>query len=194
MNYSQKFKTLNTSMMFVIPLFLTSLLCSCEQDVKLSNENALQVLNQEYKDFCNAPHKTMASTLTDGNFIELEGYYHQLKSMGLVEVRTENYKNGQSTVHITATQKAVKEYNYIAYTSVAVAKLVPKEIVGISINQETKTAEVIFVGEYEITPFTRLSHRRDLCKAGERFEKKATFIHYDSGWRLKESGESTLPL
>ncbi|MEP0264209.1 hypothetical protein [Dokdonia sp.] len=69
-------------------------------------------------------------------------------------------------------------------------ELVVKDIVGISVNQETKTAIVRFSYITETTPFQkiRFSKRRG-CEITQG-EEEVTFVLYDTGWKIQTETQS----
>ena len=150
---------------------------------------ALYILQKQYKETCNGEVKDFASTAYDGpNYTAYESYFTELKNQGLVTLKVKNYKKGKSTASITHTKLAIQKYNLgTGFNSfkIDLLKFIPKQISGISYSDEGNRAVILFTGDYVPTPFYKIKAKKTRCHKSKNIERKATFVRYDTGWRLE---------
>lgn len=165
-------------------LSMTLLMSFCKGQT-LDKETALEVVKKEYtKDVCKKGIKRSITTLYDADYNDMARNYYELEKMGLVRVTVEKHPKNRQAMRIVSTPKAEAEFDFSSTVNVLV--FVPTEVIGISVNEGSHTAEVIFLGKYDPTPFFYIAYEDDRCQIVENVEKRATLIHYDSGWRLKD--------
>jgi len=169
-------------------LSIAFLISGCSKQNKLDNETALKILRENYKQSCKNDVDDFISYAYDGpQFYDLNKYFLDLENQGLVTAsRMRNRKNEVTGVKIRYTKKAEREYGAgrgFSSFSADMTKFVPKEIVGISY-QENK-AIVQFKGDWITTPFIGLQVGKTRCSEEKDAIVRATLIHFDTGWQLQ---------
>ncbi|MCK8479064.1 hypothetical protein [Psychroserpens algicola] len=176
----------NLLLLLIIPL----LAISCSSQNKLDNKTALKVLQQDFKQSCKNDIDDFISTYYDGpNFSALEAYFNNLEKQGLVTTKKiKNRKKEVTGIRIRYTKKAEAKYEagpgYSSF-SAAATKFVPKEIIGISYEEDGNKAVVQFKGDWVHTPFYNLQIGKTRCKEETGTSVRASFIRFDTGWQLQ---------
>lgn len=172
----------------IIPA-LALILFGCGKSNKLDNEIALNILKSEYKESClNEVDDYIFSNDRHISYKTWERYYSELESYGLVRLKRKKYRSGTSGIQLIPTNKAKQEYEVgpgFASFVAAVLKFEVTDIVGISHQEDGNKAEVIFKGNLQQTPFYNVMTKKKNCKIQYGVERKATFVKFDTGWRLQ---------
>ncbi|MDG5490601.1 hypothetical protein [Psychroserpens sp. SPM9] len=163
---------------------------SCSSQSKLDNATALKILQKDFKQSCKNDADDFISTFYDGpNYYALESYFYNLEKQGLVTTKKiKNRKKEVIGVRIRYTKKAEAEYEagpgYSSF-SVAMTKFIPKEIIGISYQEDGNKAIVQFKGDWVHTPFYNLQIGKTRCNEETGTSVRASFIRFDTGWQLQ---------
>lgn len=172
------------------PLIVTAvflLLLGCDAQNKLTNEEALKIIKEGYRDLCMNQVKRFFSSSQEGpNFMAFENYYTSLMEEGLMVYEAKTHPNGTSVIEIKEYTELAKQKYKATPENVGIMEFVPKEIVGISIDPNSNKAKVICKGDYQKTPFFKIVRSRTDCKESKGVEKEVTLVRYDTGWRLED--------
>ncbi|WP_299223835.1 hypothetical protein [uncultured Psychroserpens sp.] len=174
----------------LIILLSVFILTSCSSQNKLDKTTALKILKKDFKQSCKNDADDFISTSYDGpNYSALESYFYNLEKQGLVTTKKiRNRKKEVTGVRISHTKKAELEYEagkgYSSF-SVAMTKFVPKEIIGISYEEDGNKAIVQFKGDWVHTPFYNLQIGKTKCNEEKGTSVRASFIRFDTGWQLQ---------
>ena len=170
-----------------IILLVIGLAFSCTPKVSLSETEALTVLKQDYKSDC---YSFIFDKMNDwkSNKSYVDAFY-ELERQKLVTIsRKETFMHGRSTGYILSWHptKAGLKYKSKKSKQYKLTELEVKDIIGISINEEEKTALVRFSYEVTYTPFKKVQNRsyRNCKSAAGEYEVE--FIQYDTGWKIKK--------
>ncbi len=167
-------------------LTIIMLTCSCTSKIKLSDTEALKILKEDYKKYCFIQVNDETNSFTSNK--PTLAIFRELEAQGLVTVSQEQlYIHGRpSTIRYTwkPTEKG-KQYKSKSTSKYKMTELVIKDLIGVSISQEDKTAIVRFSYGYIYTPFKKVQSRRiGGCKENSG-EHELEFIQYDTGWKIK---------
>ena len=157
--------------------------CSNKKD-NLNSADALGIIAKEYVENCRSTVKYSISRTVDGSKYQLlRDNYKDLEEKGLAQVTRSN-RNGYDSQKIKFTNMARNRYD-AANRMAIVTEFIPKEIIGVSISEDGKRAEVIFKGKFMPTPFYGIRGYNSSCKL-ESGERTVTLVKYDTGWRLQK--------
>ncbi|WP_452225590.1 hypothetical protein [Lacinutrix chionoecetis] len=160
---------------------------SCKPKITLTESEALTILKQDYKGDCYSfIYDRMNDWKENRNYINA---YRELEALKLVTLtKKPTYINGRPTGDIISWQPTTEGLKYKSKKSnqYKLTELNIKEIIGISVNQENKTAMVRFSYELIYTPFKKVQNRSYTnCKSATG-EYELEFIQYDTGWKIKK--------
>jgi len=167
-----------------------TLMSSCSTQSKLDNGTALKILQDNFHQFCKNDTKDYINSHYDGSgFNAYESYFNELNEQGLVKLEKNTYKhNGITSIKIRPTNKAKSEYEAgpgWSSFSVATTRLIPKEIVGISHQEDGNKAVVEFKADWEPTPFYNIQLSRNRCSLEKGTVLRANLIRFDTGWQIQ---------
>ena len=159
---------------------LTIIVVSSCSEKKLTNEEALVILNNNYSDVCIGTIKGKAwndggkggRTLDGENLFKVA---ENLERKGLLNIRNASFGDK----YLKSTQKAKNEYGKDGKLILSKAKVV--SIDGIS--QKEGTALINFTVEYEDTPFYKLRYK-NFCN--KESKKSIELLKFDTGWAIKK--------
>jgi len=166
------------------------MLVSCSSRVNLSNDEALTLLKENFKDDCVA--YVWQETLShSSNHKEILSAFRKLEKLGLVSIQKKQVQVRAGAYRVKTvtefnwkpTQKGKSDYKKIGFASI-VSQAHIVEIIGISVNEEAKTATVRFKYENKPTVFHPIRMNTSQCKKGIK-EATVHFRLYDSGWNME---------
>ncbi|WP_299884337.1 hypothetical protein [uncultured Lacinutrix sp.] len=168
-------------------LIVVGIIFSCTSKTTLSESEALAILKQDYKGDCYSfVFNKMNDWKSNKNYVDA---FYELESKKLVTIsKRETFIHGKSTGYILSWQPTEEGLKYKSKKSkqYKLTELIVKDIVGISINQEEKTAVVRFSYDVVYTPFKKVQNRSyGNCKSSTG-EYELEFILYDTGWKIKK--------
>ncbi|MCC7452956.1 MAG: hypothetical protein IT222_02225 [Crocinitomix sp.] len=163
---------------------------------KLSQEKALSILQEEYTgDGCSG----RVSSYTNAAFNKINQYttelalFEELSNAGLVELNIGYSKFGYNEASISCTEESIKKYKGFKESGsgtpwVLITQEYATKVLGISHNEDETEATVLFETISKETPFYIIAteNGREKCPLGDLNEREATFIKYDTGWKLKK--------
>ncbi|WP_299676194.1 hypothetical protein [uncultured Dokdonia sp.] len=171
-------------------LFLTLsvfMLCSCDSGIAISNDKAIEILRASFTEDC---YDLMTQrTLTNWDTHRTTyAIMKELEGLGLITIQQKNVGYGINSVATEyrwkPTEQSETEFKKGGYVYLITSALI-KDIIGISVNEEAKTASVRFSYEAVASPFYMLrKNKNSECKSVLK-EATAHFVYYDSGWRLE---------
>ncbi|GGI58470.1 hypothetical protein [Winogradskyella haliclonae] len=162
-------------------------LVSCSSQVNLSNDEALAILKDNFKDDCvTIVQQRTLSHWT--NHDEIMFGFQELEQSGLIKIEQKRVARGHfnttTEFRWKPTAKAEAEYKKAGYAYL-VSRANVLEIIGISLNEEAKTATVRFTYENKPTVFHLIRDKKSKCPEGIN-EATANFTFYDTGWKMED--------
>lgn len=173
---------------FIITLII---IASCSPGVSLSNDEALSLLKEKYDGTGCYQYIEVVMNRDKNNAYasEIINTYFDLQKQNLLDVKKSSIPgwNGRGTRYTVQIPQALRE-QYLSRDErqVLMYKNEILDILGISINQEAKTAVVKFSFRRTETPYRKLITRKksNSCKPGNA-EREMEFVFYDTGWQIK---------
>jgi hypothetical protein len=170
-----------------IILLVIAVTYSCTPKISLSESEALTILKKDYKGDCYSfIFDKMNDWKSNKNYVDA---FYDLEAKKLVTIsRKETFIHGRPTGYILSWKPTEQGLKYKSKKSkqYKLTELIVNDIIGISINQETKTALVRFSYEVVHTPFKKVQNRSyGNCKSSTG-EYELEFIQYDTGWKIKK--------
>ena len=168
-------------------VIILAVLYSCTSKITLSESEALVILQKDYNADCYSfIYDRMNDWKSNKNYVDA---FYDLEAKKLVTIsRKETFIHGRSTGYILSWKPTDEGLKYKSKKSkqYKLTELIVKDIIGISINQETKTAMVRFSYDVVHTPFKKVQNRSyGNCKSSTG-EYELEFIQYDTGWKIKK--------
>jgi len=171
-----------------ITLLSLSLLSSCGNP-KLTNEEALVILQSEYKNDCFGTVRGKINNSNENNYLETEKVFLYLETLGLAHITYKDvagYSRYFTEISWKPTEECKNRYLQRGTNLYHTTKAQVTEVIGISHNDEANTAIVKFAYSLEETPFYKIKiPNYNTCELAD-FEEEATFVRYDTGWNMKQ--------
>ncbi|WP_188375377.1 hypothetical protein [Winogradskyella haliclonae] len=167
------------------------LLISCSSGVNLSNDEALKILTSEYSNFCESRIQAHTSLYNNASPDATLLYLRELEQQNLGVIKeNQHYGRGKKTYKdyvFKPNEKTIELYRGSAERLYKITEADVQKIIGISINEEAKTAQVKFTYNMVETPFKPIVlGRKGSCNATSNLEAEVTFVLYDTGWQLQK--------
>lgn len=169
----------------ICTIILTTLITSCSSKLELSTNEAMEILKTEFQETCTS--RRIVTTISPGEKRDYNKYnptFQKLKKDGYIDIKSKTqqiYSMRITSYTLIPKSKFNEEFKlnneYIA------GKVEINEILGVSVNQENKTAKVLFEYSYEPTAIANICLKE--CKKGN-IKKEVELIKYDTGWKLKQ--------
>ena len=152
---------------------------------ELSKEDAFKILVQDYRGEQCSGNIWRKGSVHEKDYEKNFNHLSDLESQGLINMKYKNFGETNESVSFIMTGSGAERYNNNNFT-IALTEERPFEIVGLSPIDE-RTTSVVFTVIVEATPFYVLAteYGQSKCPLGGKNERDATFIKYDTGWKLK---------
>jgi hypothetical protein len=152
---------------------------------ELSKEDALRILKEDYRGEQCEGNIWKRGNVRENDYQKNRDILFELENQGLIKMNYKNYGGRDESVSFTLTGAGAGRYEHNDYRT-ALTEERPFEIIGMSTIDE-RTTNVAFTVVVESTPFYPLAteYGETKCPLGGKNERDATFIKYDTGWKLK---------
>lgn len=174
-------------------LFLLSflVLSSCTSKETLSNDAALQLISEKFDKKC---YGNITTIFADNwkNYQELKTFWQNLERDYSVSIKSGNVAAGgigQTVFQMRITPSQSTRNEFMQDKKYLQARGKVSKIIGISINEEAKSASVKYEYIYEPTSFYPPASINKRCSL-EPQQATAELTLYDTGWKVESVEES----